>query len=56
MSADLFVPMLAIVLMLVLVGRRFWSRSVRPRETGRLAVIWCAIIAGLWILVVLIRR
>lgn len=55
MTADLFVPILAIALMLILVGRRFWSRDVAPRDTLRLALIWCAIIAGLWLMVRLVR-
>jgi hypothetical protein len=55
MTADVLFPILLIAMMLVLVGRRFWSRSVRPRETVRLTLIWLAIVGGLWLIVTLIR-
>jgi hypothetical protein len=55
MTGDILLPIIAIALALVLVGRRFWSRDVAPGETMRLALIWVAIIAVLWIVAALVR-
>jgi O-antigen ligase len=53
--ADVLLPLLALVMMLILVGRRFWSRAVPPRTTLRLALLWAGIIAALWLATALIR-
>jgi hypothetical protein len=56
MTGDVLLPIIAIGLALVLVGRRFWSRDVAPGETLRLALIWGVIIAVLWAAVILLGR
>jgi hypothetical protein len=55
MTGDILLPIIAIAMALILVGRRFWSRDVAPGATLRLALIWAALIAGLWAVTTLIR-
>jgi hypothetical protein len=55
MSSDVLLPIVGIALALVLVGRRFWSRDVSTGKSLRLALMWAAIIAGLWLITSLIR-
>jgi hypothetical protein len=53
--ADMLLPVLAVVMMLILVSRRFWSRAVPPRTTMQLALMWAGIVAALWLVTILIR-
>jgi hypothetical protein len=54
-TADVLLPMIAIGMMLILVGRRFWSRDIAPRTTIRLVLVWIGIIALLWAAVSLVQ-
>jgi hypothetical protein len=56
MTSDILLPIIAIVMALVIVGRRFWGRGAAPGETLRLALIWVAIIAALWAATALIGK
>ncbi|WP_420142174.1 hypothetical protein [Sphingomonas sp.] len=51
MTTDILLPMVAIAMMLILVGRRFWSRDVAPQDTIQLMLIWIGMIAVLWAVV-----
>ncbi|WP_294395590.1 hypothetical protein [uncultured Sphingomonas sp.] len=52
---QILLSVLAIVMMLILVGRRFWSGAVPAGRAARLALIWVALIAGLWVVTTFIR-